>query len=158
MTRKRMHYAECEECRVPAICPECGKPVAASTPFSDWLRGLGGPLTSQFISLHNLDFIWHNYRQNWLITIEEKRNGATCSFAQRDTHGIVAQMLKIASGSTVTNARNRRMVIEYRGHYVTVFDKSTPENGGLSINGVRRTKDDLMRLLSTGRDPEGFDG
>jgi len=119
MTRKVQHSA---------TCPNCGAKVPTMTPFSDWLRSLEHPLNSQIISLHNLDYIWHNYRKHWLITIEEKRYGGQSTAAQRDTHGIVAQLLTIASGSMVSTYYRGRQSIEYRGHYIITFQNTTPDD------------------------------
>lgn len=132
-------------------CPECGTSVATQTAFSDWLRSLPFPLDSKRISNHNLDYIWHNYPDGWFITIEEKCYGGESSFAQRDTHGLVAQLLKVASGAECLTARGQRRRIDYRGHYVIRFECTTPDDGWMEINGERSTRDDLVVLLTYGR-------
>jgi len=122
-----------------------------STEFGLWLRkNHQRYIGSHTFSAQNLDYVWHNYKQNWLITIEEKRFGSKCSFAQRDTHGIVAQMLAAASGATVKNERGKSISIEYRGHYVIVFSETDPDDGTMTINNKPATKADLLKLLTTG--------
>lgn len=120
------------------------------TPYSLWLRQLARPLDSSVFSNHNLDYVWHNYRENWLLLMEEKRFGATCTPSQRDTHGVVDQMLSYASGMTVNTLRGRRMV-EYRGYYLVQFSATTPDDSEwIRINGTNCTRSDLIGLLRTG--------
>jgi hypothetical protein len=125
------------------------------TPFSNWLRDLPAPYDSGSVSLHNLDYIWHYYRDDWFITIEEKQHGGRCTGAQRDTHAIVYQLLKLGSElekmvrSTMRGIMKR---IDYRGHYVIRFEKTTPDDSEwIEINKQMRTKDNLMGLLGTGK-------
>lgn len=120
-----------------------------STEFGLWLRQLPAPLTSVNISCQNLDYIWHNYQQSWLITIEEKRYDGVSSYAQIDTHNIIRQMLEKASGCMVSTARNDRR-IEYRGHYIIRFSSTNPDDGEIEINGVKVTKEELIHLLTFG--------
>jgi hypothetical protein len=124
-----------------------------ASPFSRWLRtSYQKHIGSHTFSCQNLDYIWHNYRQNWLITIEEKRFGGmrnkNALKAQNDTHGILVQMLRIASGAIVKTLRGLRKA-EYRGHYNIVFDAELPEDG-MTINGERSSIADLVWLLKTG--------
>jgi len=164
MTRKVMLYAKCRVCGADAVCSECGGKIERFSPFSDWLRSLPAPLDSSRISNQNLDFVWHNYRDNWFITMEEKQYGAKCKPAQWDTHGIVYQFLDLASAvlekaqgrvrAGVNSNRNLRRV-EYRGHYVISLENTTPDDSEwIRINKSERTQSDLMHLLMTGGLPE----
>jgi len=151
MTRSVHSRVKCKDCGVEVVCPKCRQPATSFTPFSDWLRALPFPYNSKMYDNQNLDYIWFHYRQGWLITIEEKRFGGTPTEAQADTHGIVAQMLAGSSPCQVTTMRGRRH-IEYRGHYLVVFEQTTPDDSAwLLINGAAATKDCLMTLLQTGR-------
>lgn len=150
MTRQTHSFVTCKKCGEPMLCPKCGSYSTQFSPFSDWLRALPPPYTSMRFDNQNLDYIWHDYLHGWFITIEEKRYGGTCSPAQKDTHGIVAQFLALASGALVDTMRGRRRK-DYRGHYVIVFDKTTPEDSTwLTINGAKATKADLLALLLNG--------
>jgi len=124
------------------------------TPFSNWLRELPPPYNSRFVSLHNLDYIWHYYKEDWFITIEEKQHGGYCTEAQRDTHAIVYQLLKLGSDLkewVVSTMRNVPKHVEYRGHYVIRFEKTTPDDSEwIEINKERKTRDNLLALLRTG--------
>ena len=121
------------------------------TPMSGWLRALGHGLDSRVISNHNLDYIWHNYRESWMILIEEKRYGARQTKSQADTHGIVDQKLHIAQGRMVKTLRGMRLV-DYRGYYLIQLSATTPDDSEwMRINGKLASIDALMRLLHTGR-------
>lgn len=124
------------------------------TPFSEWLRRLARPLDSSVFSNQNLDYIWHNYRQNWMILVEEKRFNGGQSFAQKDTHSIVDQALRFACEHkcTVKNARGNIVPFDYRGYFLIQFEQTTPDDSKhIAINGRLCTKQDLLNLLSTGR-------
>ena len=125
------------------------------SPFSNWLRSLPAPYDSSSVSLHNLDYIWHYYREDWFITIEEKQHGAHCTGAQRDTHAIVYQLLKLGSDlkrTVLSTMRGVKKQVEYRGHYVIRFENTTPDDSEwIEINKEKRNKDDLMMLLRTGQ-------
>lgn len=166
MTRGAEQNYQCDECnRADLVCPKCNKTVKQGTPFSKWLRSIGGRFSAhnEFSSYHlvaqNLDFICYWYRQGWFITIEEKRYGATSNQNQRDTHGVVSQMLTIASGATVAtlNAKRRKKAtkesIEYRGHFVVSFQNTTPDNSEwVKINNKRYidVKNVVLSLLHCG--------
>lgn len=123
---------------------------STGTQFGTWLRTQHQELigSNQF-SAQNLDYIWHNYRDGWFITIEEKRWRKASDKAQLDTHGIVAQMLKASSGIPVQTMRGVRPA-EYKGHYVIVFENTTPDDGWVNVNHKRVDKNDILRLLMTG--------
>jgi len=120
------------------------------TPFSHWLRALPAPLDSASVSNQNLDYIWHNYRASWFITIEEKRYGASVSAAQSDTHNIVRQLCEYGSGQEIETMRGKRKV-EYRGHYVVRFEQTTPDDSRwIMVNDEFADKESLLDLLRTG--------
>lgn len=159
-----MNFISCPSCGTDVICPTCGERVLYGTEFSRWLRKLPGDLSSSRFSCHNLDYIWHNYKDDWFITIEEKRNGGRCTSSQKDTHRIVYQMLKKASEFLKDKQKtlrvglngNRRAVVDFRGHYVVIFEKSTPDNSTwILINNERfdkpEAKKTILTLLKTGK-------
>lgn len=121
-----------------------------STEFGLWLRNQPQLESSRF-DAENLDYIWFAYRNGWLITVEEKRHGASPSNAQNDTHSIVKQMLENASGNEYKTMRGKRK-IEYRGHYLIQFEKTNPDDSKwIKINGVECTKMELIFLLVNGK-------
>lgn len=134
------------------------------TQFGSWLRELGYPLNSRRISVHNLDYIFHNYRENWFITLEEKRKRGRVEPSQDDTHFIVVQLLEAASGTEVLSSmREDVRHVEYRGHYIVVFENTTPDDSKW-IRVTDRMKnemqivdtDGLLYLLTTGSLPSVF--
>lgn len=150
MTRPLLCYTRCKLCGSPAACVNCGVTATSTSRFSDWLRALPGPYDSTRYDNENLDYIWFNYREGWLITMEEKQNGAASHAAQRDTHGIIRQMLKAGSKEAVQTWRGLRR-IDYRGHYEVSFEHSCPtDSAWIRINGAETDEDGLMTLLSTG--------
>ena len=153
MTRQVRTHVKCQACDVELLCPQCGEMGTTMTPFSHWLRGLAPPLDSKMFDNQNLDYIWHNYRQAWFITLEEKRYGKRSSQAQMDTHNIVAQMLTLASPAWVSTLRGLRKV-EYRGHYVVIFDKTSPDDSRIIfVNEQEIDKAMLLSLLTYGHLP-----
>lgn len=126
-----------------------------ATQFSLWLRRLESPLDSQTYTANNLDYIWLNYREDWLITIEEKRYGRQPTKSQLSTFNILRQMLEYASGTTVRNY-GRQYRIEYRGHYYVIFENTSPEDSQyVSINGkqYQEVEKAIKYLLSHGTIP-----
>lgn len=120
------------------------------TPFSNWIRKVMDD--SKNYDVENLDFIRFHYRDGWFVTIEEKRYGAQPKPAQADTHNIVAQMLKIASGSKVKTMRGVRPIV-YKGHFVVSFEKTTPDDSQwVKINGKKYTnpRNAVTHLLKDG--------
>lgn len=141
MTRAFHQYIQCDK---------CGNKIQASTPFSLWLRDLPKPLDSKNYDNQDLDYVWFSYRSGWFITIEEKIYSGYLTSAQSDTQNIVAQMLEASSGKFFRTMRGKRR-IEYRGHYIIVFEKTTPDNGWIKINGQVVAKDDVLYLLRYGK-------
>jgi len=171
VTRKVKYKVRCWNCGTEAICPKCQTPVQQGTPFGQWLRELEGPLSSSNFSNHNLDYIWHHYRKDWFITIEEKRNGGKCRDDQLDTHRIVYQLLRLASKILKDTKRTvlvgaygkkRRASVEYRGHFIISFENTTPDDsawvdvkgrGGRKFTGDE-VKEAVLHLLEHGALPE----
>lgn len=128
------------------------------TPFSTWIRNLGKKypeLGSGTLSIQNLDYIVHNYRDNWIMLIEEKRNNARQSFAQADTHNVVHQMMRNSHGDSIRNLKGQEIEVHYRGYHLIQFENTNPDDGGIIIDGHRHSRNDLLELLRTGYLPKG---
>jgi len=95
--------------------------------FSHWLRGLQPPYDSKSFVATDLDYVIHNYRECWLITIEEKRYGAEMHYAQKNTITIISQMLASSNG-IVTFENGDSKHYQYRGHYTLIFQITNPED------------------------------
>lgn len=125
------------------------------TEFGDWLRTeYQQRIGSHTFSAQNLDYIWHNYKENWFILIEEKRYGGMSNkfaeMAQTDTHGVLHQLLLASSGKQVVTQRGIRGA-DYRGYYKLVFSGTGPgDSEWCTVNGQRVSKETLLHLLETG--------
>jgi hypothetical protein len=126
--------------------------VYSKTPFSQWVRiyGPDSEANTDAIDIEDIDYIVFGYLTGDLMTLEEKQNGATSSDAQGDTHHVVTQMLRLASGKVVDTQRGPR-AITYRGHHLIQFDKTGPEDGGIRVDGKAVTKEELARFINFGK-------
>lgn len=155
-TKRIMTKLTCPACGGDlSECKHCGASVDTFTPFSKWLRKLEAPLNGKHVSLQNLDFIWFSYLQDWIITMEEKRNGADSDWSQCGNHGVLTQMLTRGSGQIYRTLRGPKPV-EYRGHYIVSFEKTSPDDSAwIKINGTKFMGDlgreKLMSLLKRGQ-------
>ena len=145
MVRKSEHNKTCNKCGSDLVCPECGVPCESGTPFSNWLRA-----TEIKASCHDIDYVWHNYKDNWFMTLEEKTHNGTQSIAQKDTQAIVFQFLRSASPREVLTIHGKQ-TLEYKGHHVIVMENTTPDNGSVKLDGKQITKENLLRFLRTGK-------
>jgi len=120
-----------------------------STEFGLWLREQKDINSSKY-DAQNLDFIWFAYKAGWVLLLEEKRYNSSQSFAQKDTHNIVHQMLEFASGHIIDTAKGKRR-IDYRGYFLIQFENTNPDDSDwIKINGKKHTKEDLLHLLQNG--------
>lgn len=161
MTSKRRFNVDCLECgRRNIKCPNCNNNLKSDTKFSRWLRGLPYPNSGNQTSAQNLDYIWFKFRDGWFITIEEKTNGKEYNptnksdLSQIQSHGLIRQMLDASSNKEYDISfgnwkRNEK--IEYRGHYLIVFEKTNPDDSTwIKINGHLCNKKNLLWLLQYG--------
>ncbi len=124
------------------------------TPFALWLqKNHQNRIGSKCgFTTTDVDFVWRNYRDAWFITIEEKCRRTEVPWSQAVTHGILVEMLQFASGKKIlVNDGSAKRHIEYRGHFFVQFSGTTPDDGWMKINGVARTVEQLIELLTTGR-------
>lgn len=154
MTKPALYNYKCEECNEVLECPKCGKPTKMGTNFSKYLRALEGSLSSRFFNNQNLDYIWFNYRDYWLITIEEKTNNGKSSLAQKQSHSLLSQMLEVASGHEYDvsyGSKKQIAKVDYKGYYIVQFEKTNPDDSKwIKINNKIHSKDDLLFLLKHG--------
>lgn len=121
-----------------------------STEFGLWLREQPELDSRRFtFDAENLDYIWHDYANGKIMLIEEKRYGAQPSYAQQDTHGIVDQALTFACEWGLFKRLNPRRPreIQYYGYHVIRFERTSPEDGWIEVDGVRVTPEQLTRFL-----------
>lgn len=135
----------CHTCGEDLLCPKCGTPTPTGTNFSNWIRSQ--PINH---SITDIDFVVHDFRQNTIVTLEEKCRGATPNKSQTDTHYVLYQMLKHANGIDVKTLRGTRPVY-YRGHHIISFENTSPEDSNwISIDGKQYDVDRLYNLIDKG--------
>ena len=144
MIRKAQYTKSCNSCGAELVCSECGVPSKTGTPFSNWLRD-----TKIQASCHDIDYVWHNYNENWFMTLEEKTCNASQSISQKDTQGIVFQFLRASTPHQCLTMRGWQSMT-YKGHHVIVLENTTPDNGSISLDGVAINKEELLHFLRTG--------
>lgn len=154
MTRQVKYSLQCRDCKESLVCPKCGKEIPHGTPFSNWLRKLKkSELTSTNFNNQNLDYIWYNWRKYWFITIEEKQECGKSSEAQYELHHLLKQILYegTKSGKIFNVGRRGEHSVEYRGHYLIVFQNTTPENSKyIKINGIEiREKENIPMIIKS---------
>lgn len=92
-----------------------------STEFGLWLREQEEIDSSLGFVTTNIDFLWQNYRTGYWCLIEEKRYGA-------GIHPSQAGMFKILHDSCCGNDK-------YCGFHIIVFEKTSPTDGWIRLNG-----------------------
>ena len=120
------------------------------TPFGRWLRG--NPIfdSGRGFDAQNLDYIWHHYLDGKLMLIEEKSYGAHQSLAQKDTHSIIDQALRFACSQMLFSRikKNRPRKIAYYGYHIIQFEKTSPEDGRVKVDGHIVADEQFYRFLN----------
>src|SRR5258706_6318684 len=124
---------------------------AGDTPFGACLRNHPA-LQSHFgFDAQNVDYIWHDFKRGYMMLLEEKRFNATSDYAQQDTHSIIDQALRFAFNSPdffVTRKNPMRPTsIKYFGYHLVQFERNTPDDGRIRIDGASVTKDEFLSFL-----------
>lgn len=142
MTRKSEQFIKCHECNSNLICPDCKNSQKYGTAFSLWLREQDEISSAKGYTTTDIDFVWRNYNENWLIVLEEKTNaGKPPLYGQQQ---ILDQMNKMLSKNE-----------GYRGYYLLQFENKTPDDSEwIMINGAKSDKTTLLYLLKKGSLPE----
>lgn len=121
------------------------------TPFGAWLRHHPALRSCYGYDAENQDYWWHDYRAGYLMLLEEKRFNAPQSFAQRDTFSVVDQLLRFACSHPDCNVKreieNRPTKIRYFGSHLIQFERNSPEDGGIRIDGIPISAKAFLRFL-----------
>ena len=78
---------KCGTCGEDLVCPKCGTSSPSGSNFSNWIRAQ--PID---YSIQDIDYVVHDFKRGWFMTLEEKCYGAMPSKPQLDTHFMVYQM------------------------------------------------------------------
>ena len=104
-----------------------------STEFGLWLREQECIDSSKGFIATNLDYVWSNYKTGEWLLIEEKRYNKDMTRAQVDQFRILHDAAKSDS--------------KYKGFYLIVFERTSPEDGIIKISGEVVTAKELLDFL-----------
>jgi hypothetical protein len=104
-----------------------------STEFGLWLREQASIDSKLGFVATNVDFLWTNYKSDLWMLIEEKRFNRPVRYAQQ-------QMFKVLDAACSSD-RN------YRGLHILIFEKTSPEDGKIQLDGEIISKDELLSFL-----------
>jgi hypothetical protein len=103
------------------------------TEFSDWLRKQKEIDSSLGFITSNIDFVWSNYKTGLWMLIEEKRYRRLPKFYQ-------IQLYKILDTAGKQHAL-------YRGFHLAVFENTSPDDGGIWLDGRYIVLSDFFKFL-----------
>lgn len=154
MTRPAKYNVRCHVCRKELVCnnEECknyGESQKHGTLFSLWLRDEERLKSEYGYVTTNLDFIWRDYKKNWLILIEEKIQNGDVTKVQEKTFFILDKALQL--WSMISLKFNLPGKIKYNGFYLIQFENESPDDSEwIKINGKKYDKSHLLFLLHNG--------
>ena len=111
-----------------------------STEFGLWLREQTQLDSSLGYVATNIDYMWHNYKTNEWMLVEEKRYRGSLTRTQKE---MFAKLDK-----TCRNDPN------YQGFFLLVFENTSPEDGRMWLNRQLITRDELIKFLMLPGSPE----
>lgn len=113
-----------------------------STEFGLWLRKQREIDSNNGYTTTNVDYVWHDYKRNLWMYIEEKRYG----YMPKPTQISIFKMLDLG-------ARNMK---NYRGFHLLVFIETCPDDGGIILDGSEITRGQLINFLQFNAPPESY--
>lgn len=124
------------------------------TPFLDWIRRQRGleSVSAGFVGT-DIDLVWYNYKLARLMLLEEKRGTEEYRNSQRTTLSVLDQALSFAfthPDFTLYTPEQCLAIpprIRYFGRHVIRFERTSPDDGGIRIDGTPVTKDEFLRFL-----------
>ena len=109
-----------------------------STEFGIWTRNQKDIESNLGFSTTNIDYLWMNYKSNYWMLIEEKRHGKMPKFYQVEAYMLVDKASKTDE--------------KYKGFHVLVFEKTSPDDGGIYLDGKLVSTKDLLEFLQFKKD------
>ncbi len=106
------------------------------TPFGVWLRKQHEIESKLGFITTDIDYIWKNFVTNEWMLIEEKRYGKTPTRPQLNCLSQIDTYLKASK--------------LYRGYFVMVFEKTTPDDGAIQIGRVKNSYE--LKLNAIGKE------
>lgn len=139
------------------------------TSFGRWVRNHPGLKSSLGYDVQDFDHVYpndffdeekrghklyinHQFLHGKLMLVEEKQYKSERTLAQKDTFGVFDQWCRYASSMEVKRViEGRPTNVEYWGYFVIQFEKTSPTNGKIWINGQLASENDLLKLLQFNR-------
>lgn len=160
-----------------AQCPTCGTLIANEPPFSQWLRNHPELESHTYgLSVMDADYIFHRYRTEFgrkfqcLMMVEVKTQSAEMTPAQRDTAGVISQILRNRRQTPTKRLRYEIGTTIYKifsafigawvrvrvyGFHVLTFDGFGPEDSKIiKWDREQVTADQLVSILKFDLDPD----
>jgi hypothetical protein len=107
-----------------------------STEFGLWLREQPEIDSALGYVTSNLDYIWSNHKTGEFMLLEEKRYGTQPGFYQEKLFSLLDGLCQASD--------------KYHGFHVIVFAKTSPDDGGITIDGKDVSKSQLLDFLRFG--------
>ncbi len=124
--------------------------IEGDTPFGEWLRSHPALDSRRGYDIQNLDYAYHHFLRGNLMLLEEKQNRGTSSYAQQDTHGIINQALAFAFNHPAFTLKRlsakRPARITYHGYHLIQFERTSPRDGRIWIDGIEVTEEQLVEV------------
>jgi hypothetical protein len=113
-----------------------------STEFGLWLREQNALDSSKGFIATNLDYMWKNYKNNLWMYLEEKRYNSVLRSPQ------IGLFLKADTSVQDEN---------YKGFHLIVFEKTSPDDGAVFLDGKKITTEDLISFLRFEKPKEWYE-
>lgn len=121
------------------------------TPFGLWMRKQNEIDSRRCgLSIQNLDYVIHRYSFpscEAVMLVEEKTHSGKQSYAQRSTHGLIDQALRLADRKMVKTSRGQMKELRYCGYHILTFENTTPDNGRMWWDGQLIDRELLLKVL-----------
>ncbi len=108
-----------------------------STEFGLWLRKQKEIDSKLGFVAINVDFVWRNYKTGMWMIIEEKRYMGKLTWVQEKMYQMLIKCCKHDPN--------------FQGFYLLQFERTSPEDGKIFLNGKQITKDELISFLQFAR-------
>jgi hypothetical protein len=164
--------------RLSAPCPKCGLQIPLEDTFGQWIRNCPDLLSQDGFTFMDRDLIVHRYKTGYgrevqcLMFVEIKTRGAELNESQRDTMGLISQLLRNRRTTPtkhniyrqvnntpvmLKSTKNNRMVrVKLLGYHLLEISGDSPENSKLHWDHKTITLVQLKQLLRCDMDPDTF--
>ncbi len=168
-------------------CPSCGHLHTAETPFERWVRSRPELESTAGLVRFDLDMLLHRYLTptdkrggrdlQGIHFVEVKTYGAEMSASQRDTLGLLNQVLRnrkpningerhqrnllghTPTATAVSLKLGQRVGLRMFGGHLLVLSGDDPDNSEwMTWHGIKIDKPTLMKLLRLDLDPDPIHG